>query len=126
MTETPGVASARELLVGREVSAVCFVRDYVELHFDGPILRAISNPRGLWGCTTWQFPDGHAAERMLSYIGQVVDGFDLVPDAYAQLSFGENSFTVPLDEQRRLGPEALHIVGVNGDGQTDARHMWIW
>ncbi|MBA3338632.1 MAG: hypothetical protein H0T54_02590 [Geodermatophilaceae bacterium] len=43
-SEPPGVESARALLVGREVSAVCFVRDYVELHLDGPILRAIRNP----------------------------------------------------------------------------------
>ncbi len=28
-------------IVGDELSAVCFVRDYVELHFDGPVLRLL-------------------------------------------------------------------------------------
>lgn len=37
-------------LVGLEVSAVSFVRDYVELHFDGPVLRAVSDPFGRYGC----------------------------------------------------------------------------
>ena len=36
----------RELsdLAGSELSAICFVRDYVELHFDGTILRSLSDP----------------------------------------------------------------------------------
>ncbi len=124
--ELQGLSSARDLLLGREVSAVCFVRDYVELHLDGPIVRALSNPFGLYGCSAWKFPEGHAAERLLGYIGRVVDGFDLFPDAYAQLSFGEHSFNVPLDDAQRVGPEALHIVGVDEDGSTDATQMWIW
>lgn len=32
-------------LVGEELSSVCFVRDYVEFHFDGPIVRALSLPK---------------------------------------------------------------------------------
>ena len=31
-------------LIGLELSAVCYVRDYVELHFDGPILRCLADP----------------------------------------------------------------------------------
>jgi hypothetical protein len=30
-------------VVGDELSAVCFVRDYVELHFDGPVLRLLGD-----------------------------------------------------------------------------------
>jgi hypothetical protein len=33
------------IILGEPLSAVAFVRDYVEFHFDGPVLRAISNPR---------------------------------------------------------------------------------
>lgn len=105
---------------------MCFVRDYVELHFDGPIFRAISHPFGMWGCGGWRFPVGDAANAMRRYIGQTIDGFVVVEGKYAQLSFWEHSFTVPLDDQSRRGPEALHVVGVEHDGKTDARHMWIW
>jgi hypothetical protein len=122
----PGAASARELLLGREISAVCFVRDYVELHFDGPIVRALTDPFGLYGCQTWRFPQGNALARMRSYIGLVVDDFVIVPDQYAQVSFGEHSFTIPLDAPSRSGPEALQIVGVDEKGRTDPRRLWIY
>lgn len=121
-----GVDSARELLVGREVSAVCFVRDYVELHFDGPIFRALTAPFGMYGCTGWRLPGVSATGGLLRYIGLTVDDFVLLPRRYAQLGFGEHSFAVPLDEDARTGPEALHIVGVDEYGRTDTRHLWIW
>jgi hypothetical protein len=124
--EIAGLGEAQELLIGREVSAVCFVRDYVELHLDGPIVRALTKPIGLYGCAPWRFPDGNALTRMRSYIGKVVDDFVIVPDEYAQLAFGEHSFTIPLDDQSRTGPEALHIIGVDQDGRTDTRHLWIY
>ena len=71
-------------------------------------------------------PVGDTANAMRRYIGQTIDGFVVVEGKYAQLSFWEHSFTVPLDDQSRRGPEALHVVGVEHDGKTDARHMWIW
>jgi hypothetical protein len=32
-------------LVGLELGSVCFVRDYVELHFDGPVFRSLARRR---------------------------------------------------------------------------------
>ena len=52
---TDPLAEIEAVLLGREVSGVSFVRDYVEVLFDGPVLRAISNPRGRFGDRTWQF-----------------------------------------------------------------------
>ena len=122
--DIPGLASARDLLVGQEVSAVCFVRDYVELHFDGPIVRALTDPIGLYGCQPWRFPHPSALALMRKYIGQIVDDFTIVPDRYAQLAFGEHSFTIPLDQDARTGPEALHLVGVGDHGRLDTSRLW--
>jgi hypothetical protein len=124
--DVPGLAEARNLLIGREVSAVCFVRDYVELHFDGPVVRALTDPYGVHGRRSWRFPDGEAMNTMRSYIGEVVDDFLIVPDQYARIAFGEHSFTIPLDDQAHTGPEALHIVGIDEEAQTSTRHMWIY
>jgi len=44
-------------LVGEEMSAVCFGRDYVEFHFDGPILRSLSNPSAFVDGKEHHFPD---------------------------------------------------------------------
>jgi hypothetical protein len=37
MATEDDLSAPLRLLVGREVSTVCFMRDYVELHCDGPI-----------------------------------------------------------------------------------------
>jgi hypothetical protein len=49
-------AEPLNLLVGREASAVCFVRDYVELHLNGPMLRAVAGPCGRCGSGEWGEP----------------------------------------------------------------------
>jgi hypothetical protein len=97
-------------LLGLEVSAVCFVRDYVELHFNGPILRAVSNPFGRYGCWGWRFPEGNSPTVMRYYIGKTVDGFELVVDRFLALDFGEHRFAIPLDQDSRVGPEAAHLL----------------
>ncbi|KOU33547.1 hypothetical protein [Streptomyces sp. WM6378] len=114
------------LLVGREVSAVCFVRDYVELHFDGPVLRALSNPFGRYGCRGWRFPARGSLELMRYYIGKTVDDYELVPDRLLALDLGEHRFAIPLDHVSRMGPEAAHLIGVDERGQSDTQATWIW
>jgi hypothetical protein len=63
---------------------------------------------------------------MLGFIGRVVDDFTLAQGEYAQLPFGEDAFTIPLAADALRPREALHIVGVDEDGRTDASHLWIW
>lgn len=124
MADDVGQAAARKLLVGREVSAVCFARDHVEIHLDGPAVRAFTAPFGLYGCTGWRFPDADAVARMRSYIGKVVDDFLVVPGEYAQLAFGEHSITIPLATSPDLTREALHVVGVDAQGRPDPSSVW--
>ena len=112
--------------MGREVSAVCFVRDYVEMHFDGPVLRALSDPFGLYGGHEWRFPAQGSLELMRSYIGKTVDGCELDPDRILAVDFGEHRFAIPLDQASRVGPEAAHLIGGDSRGQTDPRSMRIW
>lgn len=126
MTTADDPAAPLQLLVGREISAVCFVRDYVELHFDGPVLRALANPFGLYGCRGWRFPEGQSPVVMLSYIGTVIDHCELVPDRYLAVDSGEHRFAIPLDEDSRTGPEAAHLVAIDESGWTDQRQLWIW
>lgn len=121
----PEEAGLRQL-VGLEVSAVCFVRDYVELHFDGPVLRAVSDPFGRYRCQGWRFPEGNSPTVMRYYISKTVDRFELVPDRFLALDFGEHRFAIPLDEQSRTGPEAAHLLIPDADGAATGRGMWIW
>jgi hypothetical protein len=116
-----------QLLMGLEVSAVSFVRDYVELHFDGPVLRSLSDPLGVYGGRRWQFPTPGSLELMRCYIGKTVDGYELDPDRILALHFGENRFVIPLDSDTSGGPESAHMVGTDESGRPSVRGgMWIW
>ncbi len=114
------------LLVGRELSAVCMVRDHVELHFDGPVVRALTNPRGRFGGWGWQFPERDAPSAMRRYIGREVTGVELVGGVHLKLSFGPEHISIPLDDDARSGPEALNVVGVDDRGVTDTSHLWVF
>lgn len=114
-----------QALIGEECSAVCFVRDYVELHFDGPVLRCISDPRGRWGEWAWQFPDDNAPVAMRLYIGQTVTDVEFVPGDRVVLAFGPHKWLIPLDEDSRVGPEAIHLVPSRPDGSPDLARMRI-
>ena len=45
-----------EDLVGEEINGVCFVMDYLELHFNGPILRALLTAVYETPSERWIFP----------------------------------------------------------------------
>ncbi|WP_158717917.1 hypothetical protein [Streptomyces sp. NRRL F-2664] len=114
-------------LVGMEVSAVSFVRDYVELHFDGPVLRALSNPTGVYGGREWRFPAPGSLDLMHRYIGKTVDGCQEDSGRALALHFGDHLFVIPLDDGSSLGPESAHLVGVDRDGGTSPLGgMRIW
>ncbi|MEU9890665.1 hypothetical protein [Sphaerisporangium sp. NPDC051011] len=124
-----GTACSHEglaLLVGREVSAVSFVRDSVELHFDGMVLRALADPFGLYGCSGWRFPKGNALVVMRYYIGKVIDEYELLPDRFLAVDSGEHRFAVPLDPDSRKGPEAAHLVIPEDAIEGRQRALWIW
>jgi hypothetical protein len=120
-----GEAGLRRL-VGLEVSAVCFVRDWVELHFDGPVLRAVSDPFGLYGCQGWRFPEGNSPTVLRYYIGKTVDRVELIPDRLLALDFGEHRFAIPLDQDSRVGPEAAHLLVPDAPDAAARHQMWVW
>ncbi|TDU01646.1 hypothetical protein EDD99_0004 [Streptomyces sp. 846.5] len=123
MTELPTPFAPLQILIGREISAVCFVRDYVELHFDGPVLRALANPYGMYGCQNWRFPEGHSTQLMLHYIAKTIDHCAAEPGRYLAVDSGEHRFAIPLDHHSRPGPEAAHLI--NPD-TTSPPNLWIW
>ncbi len=59
-------------LIGREISAVVFVRDYVEFHFDGPILRSRADPQVAIGEAVYCFPKPGSRDALCLVIGTTV------------------------------------------------------
>ena len=104
------IISIRDL-VGEPVSAVCFVQNYVEFHFDGSIVRALSNPRLTLDDTVWRFPEPGARESFCNVIGAVVETVDVDDELSIVLRFDSgHTLFVPLDHESRVGPEAAHFV----------------
>ena len=64
-------------LIGREISAVAFVRDCVEFHFDGPILRSRAAPQVVIGEATYRFPKPGSRDALCLVIGATVQSLSL-------------------------------------------------
>lgn len=85
-------------LVGEELAGVSFVRDYVELSFDGPVLRAFSGPVVGLGGASATFPEIGSRDLLCALIDRTVES--VAEDASALvLSFtGGGEIRVPLWE----------------------------
>ncbi len=102
-------------LIGTELSAVAFVRDYVELHFDGPILRSLSNPSIRFDEVEYQFPEPNSRDALCRAIGSTVCSVRLVEHQALDLVTSNGcQITIPLHSSALRGPEAMHFVpGLN-------------
>jgi len=98
-------------LRGATVTAVCFVHDYVEVHFGERVVRALSDPLVSVGSREVAFPCPGARDALCGLIGtQLVDvELDSLLELRMKFSRG-SSVCVPLDQARRENPEALHFV----------------
>jgi hypothetical protein len=112
-------------LTGEELAGVCFVRDYVELHFDGPILRALAPPIVSVGLATASFPEAGSRDLLCSLIGAVVAVAEESASSI-RLEFhpGQGEVEIPLSTGGRQ-PEAAHLVPVR-NGRLDPAAMAIW
>lgn len=99
-------------LGGEELSAVSFVRDYVELHFDGPVLRALTLPVVVdaAGRSTDATSDVWR-NALCALIGVVVVGVEIDDGVAIRVRFaGGTRLEIPLSDKFRRGPEAAHFL----------------
>ena len=102
-------------LIDEEISAISFVRDYVEVHFDGPILRSVSNPIVVIKAVEHRFPEPGSRDALCKVIGTTVLAVKLEDGHAFELSTsGGHKIIIPLDTKSRTNPEAMHFVpGLN-------------
>jgi hypothetical protein len=100
-----------QYLVGEPVSAVSFVTDYIEFHFDGSYLRFLEAPTiRLPEGETMTFPEAGSRDTLCQLIGATLVAItaDEDGDLSASLSNGAH-VTVSLAHSHRRSPEALHF-----------------
>ena len=112
-------------LVGEELAAVSFVRDYVEFQFDGPCLRSLSDPVAHLAGIDYEFPLAGARDAFCTLIGRSVASATESPEEL-RLAFDDGSeLSIPLWSST-AGAEAAHLVPSLPNGSGDMKRMSIW
>lgn len=103
-------------IVGEPVSAVSFVQDYVEFHFDGRVIRSLTNPILTVDDNNYCFPKAGSRDELCKLIGKELKDVIVEDDVRIDLVFfGGSKVTISLANSDRIGPEAAHFVP--GDNQ---------
>jgi hypothetical protein len=106
---------------GEKLSAVTFVQDYVQLHFDGPRLTLIAWPVVRVGDASHAVDDPGYRDQLCRLIGRVVVRAYVRPGDRLQIDFVEGlSLMASLDAQEY---RAAHVV-IFDDGQSKQWAAW--
>ncbi len=98
-----------ESLIGEEINIVSFVMDYVEIHFNGPLIRALNNPNIETHNGLIQFPENGSRDVLCSFIGRKVKSISVKNKVALSLVFShDEKIIIPLDDDSFNGPEAMH------------------
>jgi hypothetical protein len=111
-------------LVGCELSGVCFVRDYVELLFDGPIVRCFADPKVVSGEDSVTFPEPRSRDALCELIGATVARAEDRPDRL-RIALGSSTVVEIPKESSDAGPEVAHFVPTE-NGRLDVARMMLW
>ena len=108
-----------EDLMGEEISAVSFVRDYVEFHFDGPVLRSVSDPVVIANAIAYRFPEPSSRDALCGVIGSTVRTLKLEEHRALELTTNNNcKIIIPLDDESLQSGEAMHFIPPGGGIQV--------
>ena len=106
---------------GEQLSAVTFVQDYVQLHFDGPMIRAITRPVVVAGDTSFDFDAPGYRDRLCGLIAKKVARAYVRPGERLQLDFQDHaSLVVSLKPEKYRAAEAV----IFSDGKTEQWAVW--
>jgi hypothetical protein len=120
MNRPGGSANPLEPLVGEELSAVVFVRDYIQLQFDGPSLTLINDPIVLADGTKYQPTTAGFRDAICGRIGQRVKAAHTTEGQEIRIDFADGS-TICLSlkpEDYNFGPEAAIL--------HHGEDTWVW
>ena len=101
-------------LIGEQLSAVTFVQDYLQLHFDGPCLTGYLFPVVRVAGDGFQLGESGYRDALCRLIGEAIENVVMQPDQEFCLVFVTgSSITFSLKEEDRNGPEAIMIQDAN-------------
>lgn len=103
-------------LEGKELAEVVFIRDYIQLGFDGPGLTLLTPPEVTTKDAKLQFPEPGSRDLLCSLIGVKVARVLNDDPLVLRLVFENDSvLSIPFDDESRVGPEVMHFhAGIDG------------
>jgi hypothetical protein len=108
------------LIVGSALSSVEFVRDYVQLRFDGPYLTAITTPVIQDGKNLYERTTSGYCDVLCKCIGITLRNAFILPNKEIHLEFDNGiHITISLKPEDYFGPEAA----IFSNGEQD---LWVW
>ena len=116
------MTSVRELpgLPGAELSAVVFVRDYIQLQFDGPLLTAITLPTVVLGSVVWRSGEAGYRDPLCAQIGKTVRTAVATEAKAIEIVFADDSsIRISLNKADYCAAEAA-VFRQNPDD------LWVW
>lgn len=104
---TDQVANPLEVLQGSQLSSVEFVQDYVQLHFDGPTLTAITHPRVCVMDQPFEWGKRGYRDALCDRIGKLVRHASTIPEREIKIEFEDGaSILISLDPDDYRAAEA--------------------
>lgn len=110
------------ILIGKELSSIEFVRDYIQFRFDGPCLTAITDPYIIIGHKQYYRTDKGFCDILLGFIGLPVIETSLRESETITIHFSAGrSINISLRPKDLKGrsAEAVNFTAGLGD-------LWIW
>src|SRR4051812_9883032 len=95
-----------EMLVGEELNAVSFVMDYVEFHFNDPVLRALNPPELRDARNTSRFPEPGSRDALCTLIGARVAAIQIGAEEIEVRFTDDRALAISLVLSDDSGPEA--------------------
>jgi hypothetical protein len=100
-----------KVINGEPVSAISFVMDYVEVHFNGPVLRCIANPTVVSPGEDTTFPEPGSRDRLCELIDRSLERVRCASGPTVVLDFSEGwELRIPFSADAAFAGESLHFV----------------
>lgn len=107
------IPTSIEELVGEEISGIGFIRDYLEIYFDGPVLKFLEHPEIIENETQLKFPNKSARKILYTLIGLKIFDIKIDDKSVVITTSGGHVIRVVLRNRSIRSPESLQFVPYN-------------
>jgi hypothetical protein len=108
------------ILEGRQLSAVTFVQDYLQILFDGPRITAYTLPEIRVNEKSYKWGDSGYRDFICDLIGHKVDGTKLSENEELSIHFMDGrELAISLKPEDYVVAEAMML-------EDDQSNLWVW